>query len=381
MIESPSRVLVDPPSAYKVAFPRIALVGPYPPPIGGVSIHIKRFKHKLEDYGVRCSVYDLGATDNKGEPNVVPVPNFKTWLVRYAVFGKEEIVHCHTGGWSDWRFPAVMLLVKLRRRRMVYTFHSFRDSWEITGPLSRFLVRLVCRFADSFVAVTPGIRDNLIRIGVAPSRVIVIPAFLPPQPLDTEKAVVPDHVLTFVKRHKPIVVATASYIEFYHGEDMYGVDMCVDLCAALKQHYPDVGLVFYLPQISDESYFEWLQRQIEAKGISRNFLFVTADVEFYPILAFADAFVRPTNTDGDAISLREALHSGIPAIASDVVKRPAGTQLFRHRDAKDFLTTVLRELETGHAPMPQNEDGFSRLIALYWNLRTDRSESGIHSAR
>ena len=43
---------------------------------------------------------------------------------------------------------------------------------------------------------------------------------------------------------------------------------------------------------------------------------------FIPVLRLTDVLLKPTNTDGDAISVREALYLGVPVVASDVVERP-----------------------------------------------------------
>jgi len=50
----------------------------------------------------------------------------------------------------------------------------------------------------------------------------------------------------------------------------------------------------------------------------------------------SEVFVRPTNLDGDAISIREALYFGVPSVASGVVARPRECILFKSRDIKDF---------------------------------------------
>jgi glycosyltransferase involved in cell wall biosynthesis len=72
-------------------------------------------------------------------------------------------------------------------------------------------------------------------------------------------------------------------------------------------------------------------------------LFVTEPYPFYPLLLKSSVFIRPTNTDGDAISLREALYFGVPSVASDVVTRPEGTILFKNRNIDD-LTVKVRDL-------------------------------------
>ena len=55
--------------------------------------------------------------------------------------------------------------------------------------------------------------------------------------------------------------------------------------------------------------------------------------------------MRPTNTDGDANSLREALYFEVSSIASDAAARPDGTILFKNRDANDFISKVKHILD------------------------------------
>ena len=51
-------------------------------------------------------------------------------------------------------------------------------------------------------------------------------------------------------------------------------------------------------------------------------------------------FIRPTNTDGDSISVREALYFDIPCISSDVVPRPPGTIVFKNRNTDDLIIKI-----------------------------------------
>ena len=54
--------------------------------------------------------------------------------------------------------------------------------------------------------------------------------------------------------------------------------------------------------------------------------------------------VRPTNTDGDALSIREAMYFKISVIASDVTTRPENTIIFKNRDLDDFYIKCKIEL-------------------------------------
>ena len=155
----------------------VALLGIYPPPIGGVSVHIKRLKSKSGDKGIKFTVYDIGATEDKGELDVIQVPNPKKWLIWYILFADESVVHYHG---HSWKFRAILLLLKLRSKKVIFTFHSFRGEIKTFGLLEKFLVKLVCHFGNFFIATGPHIKDKLLRIGVNPSRVGIIPPFIPP---------------------------------------------------------------------------------------------------------------------------------------------------------------------------------------------------------
>jgi glycosyltransferase involved in cell wall biosynthesis len=62
-------------------------------------------------------------------------------------------------------------------------------------------------------------------------------------------------------------------------------------------------------------------------------------------MASCDLFVRPTNTDGDSVSIREALHLGLPVVASDAVSRPEVCSIFATRDMDDFERAVRHVLD------------------------------------
>jgi len=59
----------------------------------------------------------------------------------------------------------------------------------------------------------------------------------------------------------------------------------------------------------------------------------------------SDIYLRPTSTDGDAVAVRESLSLGTPVVASDIVSRPAGVNLFHHRDQSAFFETVSAVLQ------------------------------------
>ena len=89
-------------------------------------------------------------------------------------------------------------------------------------------------------------------------------------------------------------------------------------------------------------------------------------------------FVRPTYTDGDSISVREALALGISVIASDTGYRPDGVILFRKGNLQDFASKLRHALEhpderAAKVWQVTQCDSATRLLNIYEDLM-----SGTH---
>jgi len=331
----------------------IALVGTYPPPIGGVSIHVKRLKRALDGRNIPCVVYDLDSTGTTDEPGVVPTYSLFVWVIRHLLSGSEHIVHYHGHGWLS-RF--MLLALKLRSKHTVFTFHSLKENAESIHPMKRILAQLVLRYGDHFIATGPDVKDGLMTLGASSSKISVIPPFLPPQRNDQVSEEIPCSVWSFIDQHHPLITANAHKLVFHNGEDLYGIDMCVELCDFLRSSYPDIGLIFCLPDVGNQDYLIRIQRRIEELGLAQSFLIVNERIEYYPILAQCDLLVRPTNTDSYGVSVAEALYLGVPAVASDVCKRPSGTVVFRSRDSEDFRRKVVSTLENSSLKISLKEN-------------------------
>ncbi|MFZ7241036.1 hypothetical protein ACLSYN_08210, partial [Avibacterium avium] len=72
-----------------------------------------------------------------------------------------------------------------------------------------------------------------------------------------------------------------------------------------------------------------------------NLLFLENNKKIWPLLKITKLFIRATTTDGDSVSLKEALYFGAPVLASDVVPRADGVMLFNLE--KDNLSEKIDE--------------------------------------
>jgi hypothetical protein len=312
----------------------IVQVGAVPPPIGGVTVYIKRMKDFLDSKNIANQVWDYSRI-KKNEENVVNLW-FPFIPFYYAINKDIKIIHYHIVGTMTKNYIGFFNRNFFKKRKKILTIHG-----ACKGLFDRNR-KLICKSLNSFDAIicmTNNDKKYLIENGIIID-IYDIPGFIPPTIKEQDIKEISRDVWNFINDHKPLISANASNISFYKQQDLYGIDMCIELCTNLKNEYPHIGFIFSIPSINDYEYFKTMKQRIIQNGIEDNFLFFTKPYQLYPILMKSDIFVRPTNTDGDAISIREALYLKIPTVASDVVPRPEGTLIFGNRDIEDFILKV-----------------------------------------
>lgn len=323
---------------------KIALIGAYPPPHGGISLHIQRLKRQLEKRGYKCIVYTQKKQNELPEKDIVKIKNVKRWLSRYFFFAEEDIIHYHN---PAWKMRVVMGLMGLLGKKTILSIQgaSLEDSLKSAGWFKKKIIIFALKRTSFIIGANKKIENLLLSLNINSQKIAVIPAFIPPAIKKEDYKEIPNQVWDFIKARYPIISANAFRISFYNNQDLYGIDMCIDLCANLKQYYPKIGFIFCLPDVGDFIYFNKMKQKIKENNIENNFLFQTKACEMYPIIMKSDIFVRPTNTDGDAVSLREALYFKVPSVASDIVSRPEGAVLFKSRDVNNFTFKVKNVLD------------------------------------
>lgn len=334
----------------------LAIVSAYPPPYGGVSVEVQRLMPLLDKRGVRYVIYNAGSRSGDGV-GVVPVSGWRgTWLVRYMLTGKEPAIYLMSGRLAAWVLGA--MTARLRRKRiLVQLRNAALPDWIARSWWRRALAGFALRRMNRVVCVSRRLVDAARSVGVHPGRIHWSPAFLPPELAPEDRANVAAEVWAFAESHRPLIAANGK-VAWYLGQDLYGLDMLVDLSARLKGDHPRLGIVvcFWDHKPDDEPYLKSLRRMADERGVADRILFNTRSGAFVPVLQASDLLVRPTNTDGDAVSVREGLYLGKPVVASDAVERPVGVRVFRSRDAADLeakVREVLRSRSDGSAqPAP-----------------------------
>ncbi len=347
---------------------KIALVGNWPRPYGGVSVHVAALAHALRARGLDVRVLDIGEGDHTGD-GVVPARGVLRYAAALAAVAAEgRLVHAHTNGANVKSWLVALAAGRARHPRAprgVLTLHSgSAPAWLRGGTERRRLAAAACAGCGRVIAVNEEIAAELRNAGVPPVRISVLPPF---SPAALDRVAPPPAFTTFRAAHAPVLAAALL------DSPIYGAELLREAFAALRRRHPRAGLVVF-------------GRGTEGAAFRAPGTLALGEIghgEALGMLEASDVFVRPTRADGDSVSVREALALGCRVVASEVGHRPPGCLLFPVGDAA-ALSARLEEAVVAARPgggaggAKTGDDPFDAIVATYASLGSEpaRHRSG-----
>ncbi len=281
---------------------------------------------------------------------------------------RASIIHYHHARWST--LMAAALASGRREGAWVITVHGhelepyLRSRRPGVATMTRWAVG---RF-DRVIAVSEAVADYLREL--TGSSVEVIPAYLPAEPPE-----VPPAEMDL----GPALVVSAYRVGRASSSDLYGLDIAGAVYAAACPAIPDLRLELFLAQAPEsKDARRYLDTALEPArrvgGADR--VSVRVGAALAPAFRRGVVYLRPTRTDGDAVSIREALDAGVPVVASDAVQRPPEV-LTVSLDAIDaWVLAIHRALREG-APTGGLSQGSRKhadaIISLYRRLMDEQA--------
>jgi glycogen synthase len=323
---------------------KVLLLGSYPPPYGGVEMHIVALQEMLQHSHVDCAVMNL-TRHRRVSNHQVLYPNHALEVLWLLLCRRDDILHFHIGGrfWPR-QLGLGLICALLPRRRLVLTFHSggFPSSEEGQRAHRGTVLAFFLRRFDGLIAVNHEIAAFFERLGVCPHRIrIISPHAIPLQDLESTESL-PDSVSEFIARHRPLLLTVSGL------EQEYDVPLQIRALRDILKSQPNAGLLI----IGGGSLQEQLRQQVETEPHRENIL-LCGDLPHAVTLkaiAQSDIMLRTTKYDGDAISVREGLHFGIPVVATDNGMRPQGVHLIPLGDAAALAEAVRETLAAPSRP-------------------------------
>jgi glycogen(starch) synthase len=316
---------------------RVLQLGPYPPPHGGVQSNLVAIRTFLLHQGIPCAVINITRHRKPASDNVY-YPRTAFALMRLLPQLDYDIIHLHVGGMLSWRLLGLGLVCTLLPgSKSVMTFHSggYPSTPEGKSIGQNSLAGFVLRRFDGVIGVNPEIISFLERLGVSSTRIrLIYPhSFLPEQ--QTSSAL-PEPLASFFATHNPVLISVGLL------EPEYDLLLQIEALGQVRQKYPKGGLVM----IGSGSLEQDLRCKIRGQPFAQHILLCgdVPHVATMQTISRAHVMLRTTLYDGDAVSVREALHVGTPVIASDNGMRPAGVRLIPKSDLPALLHAINESL-------------------------------------
>ena len=280
----------------------ILQISKLPPPIGGVTIHVKRLIEKLQN----LDEFEVQLLDYSRVKN--------PYLIIKKIINA-KVIHIHLSNKKLRLF--IVIILRLFLKKTLITFHGKYDFTDFFDKNSlKFCTKAIILNKYSFEKAR-----NLRSSGIH-----LIGAFIPPN----EKDIKPLNEKTNIKLnklisdYKKIFSTNASDLVFdSHNREIYMGSEIIKFFIENQQH----ALVFSSP---NDRYYNYLKNKF--KELPENILFIKENHDFINVLKKSNALIRATTMDGDSLSVKEALYYNKNVYATDIVDRPDGVICF-----KDFI--------------------------------------------
>ena len=344
---------------------KILQLGPYPPTHGGVQTHVVALVDFLRQRGIICDVVNLTRFRRASE-NGIYYPPSALAVARHLLSHRYDIIHLHIGGriWARQLALALACSV-LPETQCVFTFHSggYPSSPEGRSAHARTLRAFVLRRFDALIAVNEEIAQFFRTLGVEAQRIHVISPYLGFGASALGESSLPEQVSDFLAAHNPVLISVGGL------EPEYDVALQMKALGIIRTRHPKAGLLV----AGSGSLDEVVRKECSLLPYGEHIL-LNGDLAHGATLQAmqsSDIMLRTTWYDGDAISVREALHFGLPVIASDNGMRPDGTHLIPARNLEALVVAVERILDSPPPRIPigfESERNLEEVLRVYQEL-------------
>lgn len=314
---------------------QVAMVGPYPPVIGGTAAMLAHLVPALGKAGVECRVINSKVGDRQGGfIERLSRLFFFAGIGMKAAFESRKIVHCHAVNYANLLGNGIVLLVcRLTGKKTVLTLHAGDLQAKLSVGRSRRVGRRILCWANVVTTVTPELARLCGELGVA--NAVFIPNDLRYVPHGGDGTALPDEVASFIAGHDPVVSLVGAM------NPPYGIDVFLRALDVARKDLPRLGGLVVAFKSNDMTYGTSVAELKNTLGLQESVMIPDSFANVAEALRRSDIFVRPTRSDGDSIAVREALGLGLPVIASDTGFRPGGVVVFPVGDHKALADRIV----------------------------------------
>lgn len=363
-------------NSFKRKRKKIIIVGAYPPPLGGVSVHAKRLFDLIKKSDMDAKFFHLNPLSKKSQDdNIIDFTKPSSKKIFWREIIDANIIHYHE---VRPEYLADILILRLLHKKVLLTIHNERTTLNYNNMilLQKLKLQIYLNSFKKIISVSDREIHNLMNIGISSKKFCHIPAYIHPD-IEYKPEILNNEINEFFN-NDAFYICAAGRISLSVKPEIYGFDMMIEMMNTLSRK---LNLRLFIVLLgkksmdsSEKSYYKELKQRIEDNKLQERIMICEAEqFDFISILRKSSLYIRPNNTDGFSLSNSESLYVGTPVIASDVCRRTKGTVLFKSRDQQDFEKKVQKVVANyayykEKAKQTQVKDYGERILQEYRNV-------------
>jgi glycosyltransferase involved in cell wall biosynthesis len=329
---------------------KVLVIGNYPPPMCGWAIQTYLVTAELRRRGQVCEVLKINENRMVKSPDYVNVQDGWDYLAKIVYFTLCGYrLNVHVNGTSKKGYLLALsaaITGRFRFRPIALTFHGGltqnyfprHDSWWL-----HYAFRLLFQSAGKIACDSFEIKDAIEGYGINPLKITPIATFSP-QYLTFKSVNLPGEVERFLSKRHPVVL---SYLSF---RPEYRLEVVREGMRRFRRRYSDAGFIWLgFPDRELSLAREFVNAWTEEERHSLLLLGNLAHDDFLTLLTRCSVCLRSPACDGVAASVLEALGLGVPVVASENGRRPAGVITYSDEDAADMSAKMVYVMENYNA--------------------------------
>jgi len=317
----------------------IVVIGKVPPPIGGVTIYVSRLIENLTGESQNHSFLSLNIS-NLIKSNY----KLKGFSIVHLICSHPVIRFYYS------------ILCKILNKKLIITYTD--NIGEFSNPLFNWLNIQSIAFASIPIVFN----INSFKIGLKINqRTKLVSSFIPPLTNDSNIDNIKEYFERFLNDYKTIFCTNAFRFEFdKNGQELYGIIPLISIFNTI----PHFGLIISDPSGTYNEYF--IKNKISLGPNIK--LLVFNKFSFIDVIEISDCLIRSTTTDGDSLSIKEALHLNKDVICSDCVNRPSSVLKYPTNNKESLYNLILNYSPSEIKNSETITNGFEQIMEIYKDL-------------
>ena len=347
----------------------------------GWAVQTLLLDQELRRRGHVAAVLNVNESRKIKSPNYIDVQNAYDFFLKVLdLIFRGYSIHAHLNAESPKLYCMdlyAMSLARLTRRDALLTFHGGlpQKFFPKKKPLwMRWAFQLIFRVANRITCDNPEMKQAIVEYGIDADKISPIPCFSA-ELLEFQPTALSEDVEKFLRERSPVFLCYVSFRPEYRLETLR------EAMRQFRRSFPKAGFIWLgFPNKEMAAAREYVAAFGPEERASLLLQGNLAHDEFLTLLSRCYGCIRTPACDGVSSSVLEALHLGIPVVASENGRRPASVLTYSEHDAVSLCSQLLYltanyETVKAQTTLPNADQNTDRMAD--W-IGGDREQRSLH---